>query len=87
MRIIETTEQLQAFLAELGDAPYVTLDTEFLRDQTYYPRLCLIQMAAPKPGAEAIIDPLAHGLDLDALLRLHKTPAHRQGAACIAAGH
>jgi ribonuclease D len=69
VRIIETTEQLTAFLAELADAPYVTLDTEFLRDQTYYPKLCLIQMAAPaaggkERGAEGIIDPLAEGLDL-----------------------
>lgn len=68
MRIVETNEQLAAFLGELADAPYVTLDTEFLRDQTYYPRLCLIQMAGPalggKPGPEGIIDPLAEGLDL-----------------------
>ena len=68
MRIVENNEQLAAFLAELAGAPYVTLDTEFLRDQTYYPKLCLIQMAAPTrgdtPGAEGIIDPLAPGLDL-----------------------
>jgi ribonuclease D len=55
--------------------PYVTLDTEFLRDQTYYPRLCLIQMAAPKAGAEAIIDPLAHGLDLAPFYDFIKNPA------------
>jgi len=63
MRIVETNEQLAAFLGMLADAPYVTLDTEFLRDQTYYPRLCLIQMAGPG-GLEGIIDPLAEGLDL-----------------------
>jgi len=74
MRILETTEQLAAFLAELSDVPYVTLDTEFLRDQTYYPRLCLIQMAAPKDGAEAIIDPLAAGLDLGAFYDFIKQP-------------
>jgi len=72
MRIIDTTEQLAAFLAELSDAPYVTLDTEFLRDQTYYPRLCLIQMAAT--GAEAIIDPLAHGMDLTPFYDFIKRP-------------
>ncbi len=75
MRIIESTDQLQAFLAELDGAPYVTLDTEFLRDQTYYPRLCLIQMAAPRDGAEAIIDPLAHGLDLKPFYDFIKNPA------------
>ena len=74
MRIIETTEQLADFLAELGDVPYVTLDTEFLRDQTYYPRLCLIQIAAPKAGAEAIIDPLAHGMDLTPFYNFIKRP-------------
>jgi ribonuclease D len=62
MRVIETTEALVAFLAELAGAPYLALDTEFLRDQTYYPKLCLIQVAAP--GIEAIIDPLAPGIDL-----------------------
>jgi ribonuclease D len=74
MRIIETTDQLEAFLAELPGVPYVTLDTEFLRDQTYYPRLCLIQMAAPKAGAEATIDPLAAGLDLTPFYDFIKRP-------------
>ncbi len=74
MRILETTDQLVAFLAELEGVPYVTLDTEFLRDQTYYPRLCLIQIAAPKDGAEAIIDPLAAGLDLTPFYDFIKQP-------------
>ena len=74
MRILETTDQLVAFLAELEGVPYVTLDTEFLRDQTYYPRLCLIQIAAPKDGAEAIIDPLAAGLDLTPFYDFMKRP-------------
>ena len=47
MRIVETNEALSAFVAELAQAPYLALDTEFLRDQTYYPKLCLIQVAAP----------------------------------------
>src|SRR3954462_2208022 len=62
MRIVETNEALTAFVEELSHAPYLALDTEFLRDQTYYPRLCLIQVAAP--GIEGIIDPLAHEMDL-----------------------
>ena len=74
MRIIETNDQLAAFLAELEGVPYVTLDTEFLRDQTYYPKLCLIQMAAPKAEAEAIIDPLAPGLDLAPFYDFMKRP-------------
>jgi ribonuclease D len=62
MRIVETNEALSAFVTELGQVPYLALDTEFLRDQTYYPKLCLIQVAAP--GVEGIIDPLAPGMDL-----------------------
>lgn len=72
MRVIETNEDLAAFLAELADAPYLALDTEFLRDQTYYPRLCLIQVAAP--GVEGIIDPLAPGIDLKPFYDLMARP-------------
>jgi ribonuclease D len=72
MRIIETQEALVAFLAEVAHAPYLALDTEFLRDQTYYPKLCLIQAAAP--GIEAIIDPLAPGLDLGPFYDLIRRP-------------
>ena len=49
--------------AELAEAPYVTVDTEFLRETTYYPKLCLIQVATERRAA--IIDPLAEGIDLD----------------------
>src|ERR1700742_5273646 len=72
MRIVETNEALAAFVAELAHAPYLALDTEFLRDQTYYPKLCLIQVAAP--GTEGIIDPLAPGLDLSPFYELLKRP-------------
>lgn len=73
MRIVETNEALGAFLAELSSAPYLALDTEFLRDQTYYPKLCLIQVAAPG-GLEGIIDPLAPGMDLAPFYELLKRP-------------
>jgi ribonuclease D len=72
MRIVETTDELKAFVAELAGAPYLALDTEFLRDQTYYPKLCLIQVAAP--GIEAIVDPLAPGMDLTPFYDLIKRP-------------
>ncbi len=62
MHIVETTGALEALTVELAKAPYIALDTEFMRDQTYWPKLCLIQVAAT--GIEAIIDPMAEGLDL-----------------------
>jgi ribonuclease D len=76
VRIVDSNEGLTALIAELSGAPYLALDTEFLRDQTYYPKLCLIQVAAPpiKGGVEAIIDPLAPGLDLAPLYELLKRP-------------
>src|ERR1700750_2099990 len=76
MRIIDSSEALAALITDLSAAPYLALDTEFLRDQTYYPKLCLIQVAAPpiKGGVEAIIDPLAPGLDLAPFYELLKRP-------------
>ena len=77
MRIVDTNEALIALIADLSKAPYLALDTEFLRDQTYYPNLCLIQVASPDgdtPGVEAIIDPLAPGLDLAPFYELLKRP-------------
>src|SRR5204863_3893041 len=73
MRIVETTGDLNELVGELESAPYVALDTEFMRDQTYWPKLCLMQAAAPG-GAAAIIDPLAPGIDLAPLYTLIKSP-------------
>lgn len=69
MSIITDTKALAALCRTLAQAPFLTIDTEFLRDKTYYPRLCLIQVAGPDTGAVAI-DPLANGLDLVPLLEL-----------------
>ena len=80
MRIIETNEALAAFIEELSTAPYLALDTEFLRDQTYYPKLCLIQVAAP--GAEGDHRSAGAGSGPHALLRTVEAARHRQGAAC-----
>ena len=62
MRIITTTDELAAFSADLRARPHFAVDTEFMREKTYWPILCLIQAAAD--GVEAIIDPMAPGLDL-----------------------
>lgn len=72
MRIVDSTPGLKALISELTGAPYLALDTEFMRDQTYWPKLCLIQVAAP--GVEAIIDPLASGIDLAPFYELLKSP-------------
>ena len=71
MRIVDSTAQLEALASELAEAPYLALDTEFMRDQTYWPKLCLIQVAAP--GLEAIIDPLAKGIELASFYELLKS--------------
>src|SRR5215472_5671321 len=70
MAVIETTEDLKALVKELKSAPYIALDTEFMRDQTYWPKLCLMQVAAT--GVEAIIDPLAGEIDLKPFFELLK---------------
>lgn len=68
MDVITRTEDLEAACARLAQAPYVAIDTEFMRDVTYWPKLCLIQVA--NPDEEMIIDPLAEGLVLDAFIGL-----------------
>ncbi|HEY0283202.1 MAG TPA: ribonuclease D [Rhizomicrobium sp.] len=72
MRIVETTADLKTLVGELAGAPYLALDTEFMRDSTYWPILCLLQIAAP--GVAAIVDPLAEGIDLSPFFTLLKDP-------------
>ncbi len=66
--IIADTAALSAYCERLSTAPFVTVDTEFMRESTFWAQLCLIQMAAP--GEAAIIDPLAEGIDLSPFYRL-----------------
>jgi ribonuclease D len=70
MNVIATTEDLARACERLAANPFVTVDTEFMRETTYYPKLCLVQVASTEE--DLIIDPLAEGLDLEpffALLR------------------
>ncbi|HEY1752988.1 MAG TPA: ribonuclease D [Caulobacteraceae bacterium] len=67
MTPITSTADLADFCARLEGQAFVAVDTEFMRETTYWPKLCLIQAAAPD-GIEAIIDPLAEGLDLTPFL-------------------
>lgn len=69
MDLITTTSALEAACDRFLNLPFVTVDTEFMRETTYYSRLCLIQMAGPGE-AGVLIDPLAEGIDLDAFLDL-----------------
>jgi ribonuclease D len=68
MTPITTTAALAAFCEQLQGQPFVAVDTEFMRETTYWPKLCLIQAATPT--AEAVIDPLAPDIDLSPFLAL-----------------
>ncbi|HZW46532.1 MAG TPA: ribonuclease D, partial [Microvirga sp.] len=70
MNSITTTEALSAACSRLSQYPFVTIDTEFLRETTYYPKLCLIQMAGPDPSDAFLIDPLAEGISLEPFMAL-----------------
>jgi ribonuclease D len=60
MRTITTTQDLADFCARAKLQPYVTIDTEFLRERTYWSKLCLVQMALPgKDGEAVLVDPIA----------------------------
>jgi ribonuclease D len=65
---ITDTAALTALVERLREADYVTVDTEFLRDNSYWPKLCLVQVAGPNEAA--IIDPLAPQIDLEPLFDL-----------------
>ena len=65
---ITTNAELEAFCARLKEQPFIAVDTEFMRETTYWPKLCLIQAAGP--DVAAVIDPLAEGLDLKPFLAL-----------------
>ena len=74
MKTITKTEDLAAFCQEAAKRPYVTVDTEFLRERTYYSKLCLVQMAyRDEAGEDAVlIDPLADGLSLEPMYDLFR---------------
>ena len=74
MKTITTTEALAAFCTRAADYPYVTVDTEFLRERTYYSKLCLVQLAVPGEAQDdaVLVDPLADGLSLEPLYDLFR---------------
>ena len=68
MDIIKTHADLAQFCQAAKSSPYLCIDTEFMRENTFYSILCLIQIATP--NASAIIDPLADNMDLSPLIEL-----------------
>ncbi len=68
MHLITTTEALEEAVSALAKSDFVTVDTEFIRETTFWPELCLIQMASP--DHTALVDALAPGLDLAPFFRL-----------------
>ena len=72
MKVIATTAALEKFCAEAMTARYVTVDTEFMRENTYHPKLCLLQIASAEDAV--LVDPLADGIDLAPVFALMAAP-------------
>ncbi len=64
MRFITTSQGLTEICSALAASDFVAVDTEFMREQTYWPKLCLIQLAGPAAEHEYVVDPLAPDIDL-----------------------
>src|SRR5262245_28740375 len=73
MRVVTETAELTELCHTFAEGPFLCVDTEFMRETTFWPRLCLLQAASP--NAEAVIDPLAPGLDLAPFLALMANPS------------
>ncbi len=74
MITIKTTEALVEFCQNARKHPFITVDTEFLRERTYYSKLCLVQLAVPgdRPEDAVVVDPLVDGLSLEPLYELFR---------------
>jgi ribonuclease D len=72
VKLITSNAELQAAVERFVSAPYVAIDTEFMRDTTYWPKLCLLQAAVP--GFAVAVDPLAEALDLKPIYGLLAKP-------------
>jgi ribonuclease D len=68
MLLIADSAKLAEFCERVSESDFITVDTEFMRERTYWPQLCLVQVAGA--SEVAAIDPLAEGMDLSPLLRL-----------------
>ena len=77
MKTLITTKELADFCSDAAGYPYITVDTEFLRERTYYSKLCLIQIAYPDEGDEnaVLVDPLSADISLEPLYDLFRNEA------------
>ena len=77
MKTLTTTQELADFCSDAAGHPYITVDTEFLRERTYYSKLCLIQIAYPGEGDEnaVLVDPLSAEISLEPLYDLFRNEA------------
>lgn len=77
MKTLTTTQELAKFCSDAAGHPYITVDTEFLRERTYYSKLCLIQIAYPGEGDEnaVLVDPLCADMSLEPLYDLFRNEA------------
>ena len=85
MQPITTTTELAAACRRMATYPFVTVDTEFLRETTYYPLLCVAQMASPEEAV--VIDALAPGIDLAPFFELMGEREGDEGFPRGAPGH
>ncbi|MGR3640649.1 ribonuclease D [Alterinioella nitratireducens] len=73
-KTLTTTDALAEFCARAAQCPYVTVDTEFLRERTYFAQLCLVQLALPgtDDSDAVLVDPLAEDMSLEPLFELFR---------------
>ena len=72
MTLITTTNSLSKLCNKLKEAEYITVDTEFIRERTYWPNLCLIQIADSQNAA--VIDVLSPNINIEPLLNIIYNP-------------
>jgi ribonuclease D len=72
-RVITTADDLATFCESLHGERFITLDTEFIRERTYFPQLCLLQIGSSKEAVA--VDPLVEGMDLTPLWRVLADPS------------
>jgi hypothetical protein len=83
-RLITRSEDLAQLCEALRREPFVTVDTEFMRERTYYPELCVVQLAGEH--GVAVVDAQAEGMDLAPARRPPGRPRGGQGVPRRSAG-